>query len=207
MGKGLLILILLVIIEVPLFNFGIKQLSAGWAWGIMLGSVAVGLWMVFQGITFQSARSKTHVGAKELVIEPVGCMLTGVLLIVPGFLTDSIGLLFLIFPPLRDFMAKLFLRFLGRKAQSQAQSQSSQQWEVKFKFKDEPKRKSRDDQTSRVEKKTGGSRGTGKVETPERPKSREEFWEKNGLSDPGSIRDVDFEVVEKPEEKDDKNTG
>ena len=115
MWKFLVFLVVLVLIELPLFRLGAQYFGTGRAWVLLLASAALGLWMIFRGVSFRSLLERDDVSPRDLLIEPVSHVLCGVLLFVPGFLSDAIGLVLLI-PPFRRAAAALLIKAIGKKA-------------------------------------------------------------------------------------------
>lgn len=185
MARFTLFLIALVVVEVFVFQLGAERIGAGRAWALLLGTALLGGWMVLRGMTLQGARRGAgELDPRELILQPVGCLLSGVLLIIPGFLTDAVGLLLLI-PPLRAALASLILRRLERHALFRDGS-------VHWFFRVDPRFHDRGDRADRFEDNTPGTASPGA--TPAAVGA-------DPLKDPGPpdqsrIRDADFEVVE-----------
>jgi len=105
------LLLALPIVEIAVFVVVGREIGVLATIGLVLASAAAGLWLLrLQGM---SALARLRAGleegrgdpGRELVEAPM-IALAGVLLIIPGFVTDAIGLL-LFLPPVRGLVARL----------------------------------------------------------------------------------------------------
>ncbi|MBI4586337.1 MAG: FxsA family protein [Planctomycetes bacterium] len=175
----LTIIILLALVEVPLFFLGVTLLGGKFSLLVLLATAAVGCWVIYQG--FRAARLEIkvrHRGPEEIIriLSAVYHLAAGVLLISPGFLCDIIGLSLLI-PAVRSGVIKW-----GWKSLRQAGVLEEEKDGRYFYF-----RWSRGPQTA--------SRRPGKEAAADRVKAYPyESWENDLAPDPKRIRDAEFEV-------------
>jgi UPF0716 protein FxsA len=96
--------------------------AIGWAWAILLAigtSIAGSVLMRIQGVTAlnrflqDSEKGELPVAA---VLDGMGIFVAGVLLLLPGFLTDFIGLLLFVPPVRRRLIGFMFRQLLRRPA-------------------------------------------------------------------------------------------
>ncbi len=113
MWKILLLVAAIVAVEIPVFGLVSGAIGPGRAWMLVFVTAAVGVWLIGRGLTFHAARTRERAGPRELLLDPLGCLVGGVLLIIPGFVTDALGALMLI-PAVRTPVAALLARLLGR---------------------------------------------------------------------------------------------
>lgn len=116
MSLFLLGLLALVIIDIRLFLVATESLASGWVWGILLGTAAIGLWAIGKGPRARLLRSGSHLeDPTGLVAAWLFDVVAGIALIVPGGLTDLLGLLLLL-PPVRRFVRPRIGAYLRRKS-------------------------------------------------------------------------------------------
>jgi len=95
------------LVEIALFVTVGGSIGLLWTLVVILGSGALGVWLLRRGGVKSAAemRRGLHVvrGGLGKVADDVLVMLAGILLILPGFLTDALGLLLLV-PPVRALL-------------------------------------------------------------------------------------------------------
>ena len=105
-----------------------QEIGAGWTIFLVVLTAVIGIWLLrIQGIsTLMRAQQKLHsneMPAQEM-LEGMGLVVAGALLLTPGFFTDTIGFL-LLFPPTRIWMvSRLVARMtVAGAVHSQSQTQ------------------------------------------------------------------------------------
>jgi len=116
-GLILLAFILVPIAEIAVFIKAGQIIGLGWTLAAVIATAAAGTWLLRRQGLQVLAQTQARLNRGEL---PVGemfdgvCLLVaGVLLLTPGFLTDTLGLLLFI-PPLRQALGYFVLRRLVR---------------------------------------------------------------------------------------------
>ena len=119
-------LLVLVFIVVPFMELFIllqvgEAIGAGWTIGILVAVSVIGAWMVKrEGLgVLRRAQARVRSGevpGKELT-DGVFIILAGALLLTPGFLTDFLGILFLL-PPVRAGVRTAATRSYRRRRRS-----------------------------------------------------------------------------------------
>jgi len=116
-GLILLAFILVPIAEIAVFIEAGRIIGLGWTLAVVIATAVAGTWLLRQQGLRVLAQTQARLNRGEL---PVGEMFTGVcllvagaLLLTPGFLTDSLGLLLFV-PPVRDAIGNFVLRRLIR---------------------------------------------------------------------------------------------
>jgi UPF0716 protein FxsA len=114
----LVLLVVVPIVELYLFIQVSNAIGFLNALGIVILISLVGLWLVKRAGTKVWARFNEQLVAQRTpskeVADGVCLLIAGTLLVVPGFLTDAVGLVLLI-PPVRSVLAKALVRhYSGR---------------------------------------------------------------------------------------------
>ena len=116
-GLILLAFILVPIAEIAVFIEAGKIIGLGWTLALVVATAVAGTWLLRRQGLQALAQTQARLNRGEL---PVGEMFTGLcllvagaLLLTPGFLTDSVGLLLFV-PPLREALGGFVLRRLVR---------------------------------------------------------------------------------------------
>ena len=114
MSRLILIGIVLVVIEIPVFHRVKEHIDAGPTLLLMVGTAMLGSWMVLRGMTFHAARHSDidDLGPRQLLLDPAGSLLAGVFLFAPGFVTDALGVVLVFIAPLRRLGGALLLRWV-----------------------------------------------------------------------------------------------
>jgi len=126
--KFLALFLLMPLIEVAVFVQVGGKIGAFWTLALTLGTAVLGAFLVrTQGLrTFQAAKLQLAQGETPAmaVVEGIMLLLAGVMLMVPGFLTDALGA-FILVPMFRQSLASSVLEkvFIAR-AQSGAFKQN-----------------------------------------------------------------------------------
>lgn len=114
-GLILLAFILVPIAEIAVFIEAGKIIGLGWTLAIVVATAMAGTWLLRQQGLQVLAQTQARLNRGEL---PVGELFTGVcllvagaLLLTPGFLTDSVGLLLFV-PPVRSAIGHFVLKRL-----------------------------------------------------------------------------------------------
>lgn len=101
--------------------------------GIVLGAIAAGLAILrFQGFSMLLRARRALIEGKEPagpIIEGVAVLLAGLLLIIPGMITDVLGFLLLI-PPFRRALIGLVAKSISARLRGAAQSAAAEAGEV-----------------------------------------------------------------------------
>ena len=117
--KFLALFLLMPLLEVAVFVQVGGEIGAFWTLALTLGSAVLGVFLVrTQGLrTFMAAKVQLAQGETPAmaVVEGIMLLLAGVMLMVPGFLTDSLGALILV-PFIRASLASSVLEkvFIAR---------------------------------------------------------------------------------------------
>ena len=102
-----IIFLVIPLIEIYLLIQVGQVIGAGWTILAVVATAVIGVWLLrLQGLsTLMRARQKldsNELPAQEM-LEGVGLIIAGALLLTPGFFTDTIGFL-LLFPPTRQWL-------------------------------------------------------------------------------------------------------
>ena len=109
------LVILLLLIGLPLLEISIfievgGKIGAFWTVIATVGTAALGVMIVrLQGMVVMARARENMMRGEPLVAEMIHGMflfLAGVLLLIPGFLTDAVGALFLL-PPVRSYLGRV----------------------------------------------------------------------------------------------------
>jgi UPF0716 protein FxsA len=109
------LVILLLLIGLPLLEISVfievgGKIGAFWTVAATLGTAALGVTIVrLQGMVVMARARQNMMRGEPLVGEMIHGMflfLAGVLLLIPGFLTDALGALFLL-PPVRSYLGRV----------------------------------------------------------------------------------------------------
>lgn len=116
-GLILLAFILVPIAEIAVFIEAGKVIGLGWTLAVILGTAAAGTFLLRRQGLQVLAQTQARLNRGEL---PVGEMFTGLcllvagaLLLTPGFITDTVGLLLFV-PPVRKVIGYFVLRRLAQ---------------------------------------------------------------------------------------------
>lgn len=104
-----IIFLVVPIIEIYLLIQVGQVIGAGWTILLVVLTAVIGVWLLkLQGLSTLS-RAQQKLQANELpareILEGMGLVVAGALLLTPGFFTDAIGFL-LLFPPTRIWLVK-----------------------------------------------------------------------------------------------------
>lgn len=120
----LLSFIAIPIIEIALFVTVGAMIGLWWTLAIVFGSAFLGIWLLRNEGTHAVARIQKSLNENtdpaEPMVDTAMFLLAGILLIIPGFFTDAVGLLFLI-----PFVRRAAFRALRKRAQVQGFTVSS----------------------------------------------------------------------------------
>lgn len=116
-GLILLTFILVPIAEIAVFIEAGQIIGLGWTLAVVLATAAAGTWLLRRQGLRVLAQTQARLNRGEL---PMGEMFTGLcllvagaLLLTPGFLTDSVGLLLFV-PPVREAIGYFILRRMAQ---------------------------------------------------------------------------------------------
>ncbi len=119
----------LLIAEVAAFVAVAEQIGFWWAILMLLAVSALGPFMIRRVGIGVLTRTQRRLTAGELptsdLLDGVVVLLGGVLICVPGFITDAIGLLFMVGP-----VRRLFTRAAGRRVAQRIRTMSPRRWQV-----------------------------------------------------------------------------
>jgi UPF0716 family protein affecting phage T7 exclusion len=111
-------LFLLAVVEVALFRLWAEPIGEGLAWGILLTSAVAGIWSLRRGFVLPGRALERGLPVPEACMESVGHIIAGVLLVMPGLLSDVLGLALVLAAPFRRLVARRLLKYLGARLQA-----------------------------------------------------------------------------------------
>jgi UPF0716 protein FxsA len=116
MGRLLLGLALLPLLEIAIFIAAGRALGLWPVLGLVIAAALLGAILLRTEGLRTLSRVEAAIGRREMPVRPLfdgACRVaSGLLLIVPGFLTDAIGLMLLL-PPVRALLARAIGRAIG----------------------------------------------------------------------------------------------
>jgi len=127
------IFLLVPIIEIYLLIQVGQVIGAGWTIILVVLTAVIGVWLLkLQGLSTLT-RAQHKLQANELpareILEGMGLVVAGALLLTPGFFTDAVGF-FLLFPPTRIWLVSGIASRLVVSASAKAHEQQSHDGDV-----------------------------------------------------------------------------